>query len=239
MSSFQKLQRITDYQIDFRKISPQDRYKSYTFKKNRATAEAIGIVLGDGHLGEYAVVISLNSLKERKYIVYVNHHLEKTFLHKPSNSQAKDSNTHRIVFTRKGIVDELLNLGLQIGNKVKNQVDVPHWIKENRDLSTSCMKGLFDTDGSIYFHIRRDTRTKNIELNFSNASRSLLRFVTDFCVREGISPKGNFRKNGTELFIYSRQDVIKFAKLIQSEKIKNFMEQHNLDWDSFEKTLRY
>ncbi|MCE7734729.1 MAG: hypothetical protein GPJ54_07635 [Candidatus Heimdallarchaeota archaeon] len=101
------------------------------------------------------------------------------------------------------------------------------------------MKGLFDTDGSIYFHIRRDTHTKNIELNFSNASKPLLHFVADFCIHEGISPKGNFRKNGTEIFIYSRQHVIKFAKLIQSEKIKNFMEQHKLDWNSFNSTLRY
>ncbi len=239
LDSFRKLQDMMEYKIDFKKISHKDRYQSYTFTKNKATAEAIGIILGDGYIGERDVVISLNSLKERKYITHVNRLLEKTFLHKPSNSQAKDTNTHRIVYTRKGIVDELLNLGLHKGNKVKNQVGVPLWIKENRELSTACMKGLFDTDGSIYFHIRRNTRTKNIELNFSNASKPLLHFFADFCIREGIIPKGNFRKNGTELFIYSRKDVIRFAELIQSEKIKNFLESHNLNYGSLRKTLRY
>jgi len=40
-------------------------------------------------------------------------------------------------------------MGLCIGSKVRNQVDIPLWIKESDTYIKSCLRGLFDTDGSF------------------------------------------------------------------------------------------
>jgi len=36
------------------------------------------------------------------------------------------------------------------GSKEKQKISVPSWIKKNKSYALSCMKGLFETDGSIY-----------------------------------------------------------------------------------------
>ena len=44
-------------------------------------------------------------------------------------------------------------LGWKVGNgpKHKQNISIPKWIKNNKKFTLSCLKGLFETDGSIYF----------------------------------------------------------------------------------------
>ncbi|OLS24822.1 MAG: hypothetical protein HeimC2_21280 [Candidatus Heimdallarchaeota archaeon LC_2] len=235
-SVFEKLQSITGSAIEHSIIEPQDRYQSYKFEKNRDVAEAIGIVLGDGHLVTKELTISLNGEKEQKYVKYVNRFLRETFQKKPANYPAKDSKAHKVVFNSKGIIDELVNLGLQKGHKVKNQVGVPDWIKENREFSRACVKGLFDTDGCISFTKNKVSKTRRINLSFCSVSKPLLDFFYDFCTQEGIRPNGPY---GPNIAFGSRYKVTEFADLIQSEKIKNFLKRHNLGYDALGKSTKY
>ena len=43
-------------------------------------------------------------------------------------------------------------LGLKIGNKIKQQVDIPDWIRQNKKFSIACVRGLIDTDGCAFTH---------------------------------------------------------------------------------------
>jgi hypothetical protein len=38
-------------------------------------------------------------------------------------------------------------LGLPIGNKLKNSVEIPRWIFKKKRYLMKCLKGLFETDG--------------------------------------------------------------------------------------------
>jgi len=41
-------------------------------------------------------------------------------------------------------------IGLVLGNKVKQQIDIPEWIKSNNNFSLACVRGIIDTDGCFY-----------------------------------------------------------------------------------------
>ena len=105
-------------------------------EENEDLAEMIGIILGDGHLyekqGHYRLTISF-SIEEKKYIEYVKNLMQKIFQITPQYSERvrPGRSSARLRITRKKIVRTLISKGLKAGDKVKNQVGVPEWIKEN------------------------------------------------------------------------------------------------------------
>jgi intein/homing endonuclease len=100
----------------------------------------------------------------------------------------------------KKLVYELISLGLIPGNKVENQIKVPKWIKECKSYMIACLKGLFDTDGSIFPVIKEGA----IKMNFKNGSLSL---VEDF-------------KEMTELFEIKTSKISSYSEI--TEKTNEF-----------------
>jgi len=43
-----------------------------------------------------------------------------------------------------------LNWKVGFGPKIKQNISIPPWIKNNKKCSIECLRGLFETDGSIY-----------------------------------------------------------------------------------------
>ncbi|WEL23807.1 LAGLIDADG family homing endonuclease [Candidatus Nanohalovita haloferacivicina] len=73
-------------------------------------------------------------------------------------------------------------MGLVPGNKVKHQVGVPEWVKNSKALSNSCLRGLTNTDGSIY--LRSEDGYKVV--HFKNRSRPLLDDFLEMCSNIGV-----------------------------------------------------
>jgi DNA-binding transcriptional regulator WhiA len=48
-------------------------------------------------------------------------------------------------------LEKLLGWKSGEGSKFAQKVSVPRWIKENKEYKINCLKGLIETDGSIYF----------------------------------------------------------------------------------------
>lgn len=46
--------------------------------------------------------------------------------------------------------EELLGWEVGKGSKYAQRVSVPEWIKQSREYSTHCLRGLLETDGSVY-----------------------------------------------------------------------------------------
>lgn len=46
--------------------------------------------------------------------------------------------------------ENLLGWKAKNGSKHKQNISIPEWIKENKKYSIACIRGLFETDGSIY-----------------------------------------------------------------------------------------
>ena len=67
-------------------------------------------------------------------------------------------------------------------SKDNQNVSVPNWIKKDLNLSKECLRGLFQTDGSIY----KDR--KYVMINFVNTTPSLSLDVFDIVTNLGYSP---------------------------------------------------
>jgi len=158
-------------------------------------SELIGIILGDGHISfdkikhSYLFSIYLNGIDEEKYLNYVRNFLLKIFKKEPIEKWERDKPSAKddakgvsLTLYGKEIVKQLLELGLISGNKVKNQVGVPSCVFSSENFIIRCLKGLFDTDGSIFLNKSR----KSIYLSFSNGSMNLVEGFIKLCKKIGI-----------------------------------------------------
>lgn len=115
-------------------------------------AEFIGILLEDGGLTPSQIQISLNSMEDRKYGSFISSLGTNSFRVKPSILERKACNTVVVYYGGLNLVECLISLGLKTGNKVKQQIDVPDWIKSASDFRAVCLRGLMDTDDGVFLH---------------------------------------------------------------------------------------
>jgi len=191
-------------------------------------AELIGVILGDGGLpGNHQLTVSLNSKTDKEYLLFLGKILKKLFSVDHGVHFRKNCNSVDIVVSSSNLVDFLLKQGLSMGNKVKNQIDIPSWIFDKVMYQKACLRGLIDTDGSFYRH-RYNSNGRNysyLKLCFASCSRPLLNSVLR------ILKKLDFEAyvHGVQVFIYSRSGIKKYFEEIGSHnpkhlnKIKNFL----------------
>lgn len=191
-------------------------------------AELIGIILGDGGLsGNHQLTVSFNSKTDKEYSVFLGKILRKLFsidyhVHPRRNCDGAD-----IVVSSSNLIDFLLKQGLVSGNKVKNQVDIPHWIYDKVAYQKACVRGLIDTDGSFYRH-RYNSNGRNysyLKLCFASRSKSLLNSVLRILRQFGFDAY----MHGDQVFIYSMLGIKKYFEEIgthnpkHSDKIIKFL----------------
>ncbi|MFX1326803.1 MAG: LAGLIDADG family homing endonuclease [Promethearchaeota archaeon] len=220
----------------------------FFLEENDKLAELIGILLGDGHLhkkGEKSYLgsvlsISINRIDEPEYVEYVRQLLIGLFDEKPKMHLRIDSKSIDLKIYNDHIIDLMIIKGLLTGDKVKNQISVPNWIKKDelwiannlnnwelkyRSLVIGCLRGLVDTDGSIYV----DHFNKIIGIGFKNASFFLVQDFKDMCkslkIRTGkiteshyISKYSNKKFIAYQVLIRAKQHVKKFLELIKPRK---------------------
>lgn len=121
-------------------------------EKSVRLEEFVGIVLGDGGLTKSQLHITLNSKADSDYVGYVTSLIEELFGFRPGLHKRRTSNAVVIVVTGVNFVDFLERIGLRVGNRVKQQVGVPVWVRSNRQFSKYCLRGLMDTDGGLFNH---------------------------------------------------------------------------------------
>jgi intein/homing endonuclease len=111
-------------------------------------------------------------------------------------------------------------LGLKKGDKVKQQVDIPDWIKQNRLYSIACLRGLVDTDGCIFTHSYRvnDKLYRYKKFSFTNSSKFLRQSVFAILKDNGLNPRMSQRK---DVRLDSVSDIKKYFQLIGSHNPKH------------------
>lgn len=149
-------------------------------RKSCELAEFVGIVLGDGGISKRQITITLHKRDDKEYGKFVASLIENLFHVPVSVRPHKKHAVNSYVVSRTELVRLCTNqLGLKQGNKVKLQVGIPSWIKSNKKFSIACVRGLMDTDGSIFTH-RYQVNKKWYsykKLSFTNCSKPILRFV--------------------------------------------------------------
>ncbi len=195
-----------------------------SFKKPRLSkelAEFVGILLGDGGISKYQVTVTLNSVTDKEYFKFVQK-LIKTLFKVPVGSYSEvKSLARRIVISRSALVSYLLTLGLKEGNKVKQQVDIPEWIKRNRQYRMACLRGLIDTDGCIILHRYRSKGSVYYykKIGFTSRSYPLIHSVCD--ILSNLEIKHRITRNGYDIRIEAKEDVHKYFQLIGTNNPKH------------------
>ncbi len=189
-------------------------------KKSRLLAEFFGILLGDGNISVYNIGVTLSS-EEKQYINYVCKVIKKLFGVLPKIFKHKSSNAVSIIVNRKQLVDFCQEFGFKMGNKVKHQVDIPLWIKENAIFSRECIRGLIDTDGCFFFHkyMAGGKIYSYLKIAFTSASRPLTSSVAEALTILGFNVRVS--KNGKDVRIEDKQYVQKYIKEIGSHNQKH------------------
>lgn len=189
-------------------------------QKCKELAELFGIILGDGGLpGNHQLKISFNSRTDKEYSVFLEKILGKLFLINCHVHPRKNCNGSDIVVSSSNLIEFLLRNGLVAGNKIKNQVDIPHWIYSKIAYQKACLRGLIDTDGSFYCH-RYNCNGKKyryLKLCFASRSKPLLNSVLRIFKKLNFSPY----LHGDQVFIYSRLGIVKYFEEIGSHNPKH------------------
>lgn len=213
-----------------RKLHPE-LYQHCNLRKNilkpRNTtklAEFFGIVLGDGGISYRQVVITLNKENDKGYISFVCGLIKELFGITPAVYHFRSLKSKKIAgitISSTSLVEFLLSKGLKIGNKVKQQVGVPDWIKNKVGLSKSCLRGLIDTDGGVYFHRHKSHGCQcfNIGLQLTNKSIPILTFAEEALKAIGFTPKFN---NKRHVNLYREAEVYRYAKEVGFSNLYHF-----------------
>jgi len=212
---------------EFFRLHPQKaRERSFSSLKeikrpprNAELAKFIGIMLGDGGIrSKYQLTVSFNYRTDREFAEHVVRLIKRLFGVEHIISKRKDSLGADIVISSASVIDFLLKQGLKAGNKVKNQVDIPAWIKSDMEFRKACLRGLVDTDGSLYCH-RYKVNSKwyeYLKLDFTSCSKPLLRSV--YAIFSDLGIKASLK--GVHITVSAKAEVNRYLARVGSSNIK-------------------
>ncbi len=179
-------------------------------------AEFVGIMLGDGYLGDYQVMLYFNSRTEQLFADYVQKAIRDLFGFSASRRQ-RECNCLDLVASGKNLVEYLRGLGLTAKHKLKEHADVPAWVFQQTEWMQACLRGLIDTDGTLFFHTHRvgGHRYRHIGLTFTSYAPSLLNGTHRLFHELGYASR-LYAKRGN-MFLFRRGDVTRYMETIGSQ----------------------
>src|SRR3990167_4345059 len=106
-------------------VIPDANHFNFPMAYSTDLAEWVGIVLGDGSITSGQIQISLNMTKDSVFRLYVSNLATKLFGQTPKTIFIPEDNATKTYLTGVRLIDYTLGIGLNTGNKVRQQVDVP------------------------------------------------------------------------------------------------------------------
>ncbi len=224
---FKRLEKLYGKPIVHKRNSPIG--EKIELEENEETAEFLSIMLGDGNINEenYGIIMSLNGVDEYSYVEYVKEYMKRMLKKEPEEIWSKDDDDP---IRTKGIklriyslagVDALKNARLVPGDKVKHRVSIP---QRYRRFIKACLKGLTDTDGSIWI----SKKDRSFRISFVNASKPLVENFKQLSEKLGINTskvnqylRKEDKKYNYLVIISSKTDVNKFLEHVNPEKWKD------------------
>lgn len=208
------------------KLNPSKITQSLPFKKpafSEELAEFVGIILGDGGISDHQIMVTLNSVTDREYLGFVQKLIEKLFEIPVTFYSHKQSLARRAVVSRTALVEYLAGVvGLKKGNKVRQQVDIPRWVKENKRYSAACVRGLIDTDGCVIIHqyLSKGKKYCYKKISFTNRSYPLIQSVSGILSDRGIGHR--IAKDKWDVRIEAKKDVEEYFRVVGTSNPKHW-----------------
>ncbi len=184
-------------------------------------AEFLGILFGDGHLSDYQVLVTTNSETDIKHALYIKRIIKKLFNLNAALTFKKKQKAVNVVVSSVNLVNWLSLKGMPKGNKLKIGFSVPNWITDNDEYCKKFIRGLFDTDGSVYVdkHLIKGKIYQNQGWAFTSYSVKLRNDILNLLRSFGYSP--TLRESQRSVYMRRREDIEKYFKEIGSSNPKH------------------
>ncbi|MEK6895737.1 MAG: LAGLIDADG family homing endonuclease [Nanoarchaeota archaeon] len=204
-------------QIKGGKNSPGSLIEIIKPKKDEKLAEFIGAVLGDGNInytkgkkiGVYQIKIAGDYKQDKDYhINYLKKLCEEIFKVKANEILNLKNNERFLVLYSKRIVEFIKEMGINPGHKMNNQSTIPLWIWEDNNFLKSCIRGLIDTDGSVFRMSQKDPHL--IRISFTNYNKKLLEDTRKAFITLKFNPSKII--NNKQFFISRQSEINKYLK---------------------------
>ncbi len=206
-------------------------------ERSEQLAELVGIILGDGNIqytAGYQLRIVGDSTKDRDYLInYVKPLIDSLFNVEARIYKHKTFKELFVNVANKRIVEFLLSIGMVHGDKIKNNASIPSWVLNNDTYLKACIRGLVDTDGSIY---ELKPHWPGLwQICFTNKNEALLSGFKEGLQKVGINCSNIYRyKNGKKtpkIYITKKSELSKFYKEIgfSNSKHQNKLKPHGVD----------
>lgn len=192
-------------------------------EKSNQLSEFVGIMLGDGGISKYQLTISLNHKDDKMYGIFVSKMIKKLFNVNPAKYHDIKNSVNDFVVSRSELVKFCVEkLGLKIGNKIKQQIDIPNWIKNKKNFKKFCLRGLFDTDGCLVIHKYKVNGKLYIykKMHFSSASPPLISSIIKSLKEFDFKPR--LSHNGRNVWIDDQKEVARYLNVIGSSNPKHW-----------------
>lgn len=174
----------------------------------------IGVALGDGNLS------NPNGRATRLRITCDKKYLKLAYHIKTSLERLLPENKTSFVDRKKNYLDiscysnyweRMLGWEVGKGRKIEQAISVPRWIKKDRRYIKNCLRGLLQTDGSIY------NDRGYAMVNFVNHSKNLARDVASMITTLGYKPNTQElkTKSGIKYTVRVSKNTNKFIKEIK------------------------
>lgn len=188
--------------------------------RNTNLAEFVGIIMGDGGITSHQITITGCQSTDAAYKMYVANLGQMLFGLQPGYSLRDNDDCWIVRFSSINMSRYLQGLGLCIGNKINQGLDIPDWIYKKPILLIACLRGLFDTDGCVYqdHHVVSGKTYTNLGLTFSTASVPLRSSIQSSLIQLGFSPTVS---TGRNIFLRRRKDIDTFFSIIQPKNEKH------------------
>jgi len=187
-------------------------------KDKKLHAYVVGLALGDGNLSNSNDrAVRLRITCDKRYSKLLKHIQNSVAKLLPQNKVSlvyrKDNSIDVSCYSNKW--EEILEWKAKKGSKYKQKVKIPDWILENNEFTKECLRGIIQTDGSVY----KDRKYTYVNLT------SQIPILADSVKRaiESIGYKPNMQifksKTGDKFTIRISKNVDKFIKDIKLWKI--------------------
>lgn len=185
------------------------------FNNKKVLSYLIGISLGDGNLSNpNGRAVRLRVTCDKKYPKLIKNIINKISVLLPKNKISIIDRGNAVdISCYSNQWEDFLGWKAKNGSKIKQMVKAPDWVKNNITYTKECLRGLFQTDGSIY----KDR--KYIMVNFTSANYFLAKDTKEML--EKINYDALIRK------VVSKNNKIKYVIRI-SKNVKDFIKSINL-----------
>jgi intein/homing endonuclease len=188
---------------------------------NRDLSELIGAIIGNGNIydGKIKYVeITGSSVYDEAYFRGRLSSIIISQLGYNPRIYIKD-NVIRLRINKRSFVKYLKDVGVPTGKGKSLTVKIPNRIAKNWNLTKSCIRGIFDTDGSVYFDHRKTYTTPypRIDLHLNNLG--LVYQIHDMLISRSFNPKISIKKGS--LYLNGISEIEHYLKTINFSNYKH------------------